>query len=274
MAQTPDAEPEVLYDVVDNVATITLHRPHRRNAISVRMLDELTVALQRADRARAVRCIVLTGAGAGFCAGLDIKDAMAGTGIGGGASVASGVAGDTTPNNRDLPTVVLHEIDTPVIAAINGGCAGYGFDLALGCDLRIADRSAKIVPGFAKRGIVPESGGTWYLPRLVGWARAAEIGFLGRNLTAELAAELGVVNLVVDDGTALDTAREWALEIAANAPLAVRAMKRLYRHGLSESFAAHSDHVLLQLDTLMRTADFQEGLRSFVEARPARFEGR
>lgn len=271
---TTDDAPEVLYDVSDHVATITLHRPHRRNAISVRMLDELTEALQRADRARAVRCIVLTGAGAGFCAGLDIKDAVAGTGIGGGAAVASGVAGETTTNNRDLPTVVLHEIDTPVIAAINGGCAGYGFDLALGCDLRIAARDAKIVPGFAKRGIVPESGGTWYLPRLVGWARAAEIGYLGRDLTADRAAELGVVNLVVEPGEALPTALEWASEIAANAPLAVRAMKRLYRHGLSESFGAHSDHVLLQLDMLMRTKDFQEGLASFMEQRPPSFGGR
>ncbi len=271
----PTPEPEVLYDLHEHVATITLNRPHRRNAISVRMLRQLGDALQRADRSRTVRCIVLTGAGAGFCAGLDIKDAMAGIGIGGGGKVAP-TSGDEHlgSNTRDLPTVILNEIDTPIIAAINGGCAGYGFDLALGCDIRIAGRSAKIVPGFAKRAIVPESGGTWYLPRLVGWARAAEIGFLGRNLTPARAEELGLLNLVVDDDALFDTAMSWANEIAANAPLAVTAMKRLYRHGLSESFAAHSDHVLLQLAPLMASKDFQEGMAAFVEQRDPTFTGR
>jgi enoyl-CoA hydratase/carnithine racemase len=262
---------EVLYDVAGHVATLTLNRPHRRNAISVRMLMELTECLQRAERDRAVRCVVITGAGKGFCAGLDIKDAMAGTGIGGGGSVGQG-GGAVNANLRDLPTVVLHEMDTPTIAAINGGVAGYGLDLALGCDIRIVSAGTRIVPGFAKRGIVPESGGTWYLPRLIGWAKAAEISFLGRDLEPERAKELGIINDVVDD--ALSTATEWAHEIAANAPLAVQAMKRLFRHGLNETFQAHSDHVLLQLVPLMASKDFQEGMLSFVEQRAPTFTGR
>ena len=267
----PSTDPEVLYAVEGHVATLTLNRPHRRNAISVRMLQELTEAVQRAERDRSVRCVVLTGAGAGFCAGLDIKDAMAGTGIGGGGNVGPG-GGAVNANLRDLPTVVLHEMDKPIIAAINGGVAGYGLDLALGCDIRIVTRNTRIVPGFAKRGIVPESGGTWYLPRLVGWARAAEISFLARDLDPERAKELGIVNDVVDD--ALATATEWAHEIAANAPLAIQAMKRLFRHGLNETFQAHSDHVLLQLVPLMASKDFQEGMLSFVEQRPPDFTGR
>ena len=268
---TDTQAPEVLYDVADHVATLTLNRPHRRNAISVQMLMELTACLQRAERDRDVRVIVLTGAGKGFCAGLDIKDALAGTGIGGGGKVGQG-AGAVNANIRDLPTVVLHEIDTPVIAAINGGVAGYGLDLALGCDLRIAQSDARIVPGFAKRGIVPESGGTWYLPRLVGWARAAEISFLGRDLSPERAEQVGIINAVAPDALAL--AREWALEIAANAPLAIAAMKRLFRHGLDETFQAHSDHVLLQLAPLMASRDFQEGMAAFMEQREPRFSGR
>jgi enoyl-CoA hydratase/carnithine racemase len=270
----PD-EPEVLCEVADHVATLTLNRPHRRNAISGRMLAQLADALHRADRARDVRCIILTGAGKGFCAGLDIKDAMAGTGIGGGGKVDPGAGAGRTTEQRtnDLPTVILHEIDTPVIAAINGGCAGYGVDLALGCDLRIVADDARLVPGFAKRGIVPESGGTWYLPRLIGWARAAEVCFLGRDLTAARALELGLVNLVVPGDEVLTTARAWAGEIAGNAPLAVQAMKRLFRLGLSESFSAHSDHVLLQLAPLMASTDFQEGMLSWVEGRPPRFQG-
>lgn len=268
-------ERECLYEVSDHVATITLNRPHRRNAISMRMLVQLTQALLDAEADPDVRVVVLTGAGAGFCAGLDIKDALAGTGIGGGGQVnPGGDGGGLGVNTRDLPTVVLHEMDTPVVAAINGAAAGYGLDLALGCDIRIMDASARLIPAFAKRAIVPESGGTWYLPRLVGWARAAEIGFLGRDLDARRSQELGLVNLVTPEGDALRVANEWAAEIAANAPLAIRAMKKLFRFGLSESFQAHSDHVLSSLKELMATGDFQEGLLSFIEKRPPEFRGR
>src|SRR3954452_8348952 len=189
-------EPELLYDVVDHVATITLNRPHRRNAISAGMLRLLGERLEEADGDGDVRVVLLTGAGKGFCAGLDIKDAMAGTGIGGGGSSDLGIGALHT---RTIPTVVLHEMDTPVIAVLNGAAAGYGLDLALGCDIRIAAESARLLPGFAKRGVVPESGGTWYLPRLVGWAKASEIGFLGRDLTAAESLDYGLVNKVVPD---------------------------------------------------------------------------
>src|SRR6476660_5442597 len=212
---------EVLYEVDGHVATITLNRPHRRNAISVRRLVELGETIERVERDRGGRCAILTGAGAGFCAGLDIKDAMAGTGIGGGGSL-SGSDGSALTRTSDLPTVALHEMNTPVIAALNGAAAGYGLDLALGCDLRLAAESARLLPGFAKRAIVPESGGTWYLPRLVGWAKAAEIAYLGRDLSAAESKELGLVNDVVPDADLMTTTRDWAGEIAANAPLAVQ----------------------------------------------------
>jgi len=263
-------EPEVLYDVDGHVATVTLNRPHRRNAISFRMLEELTERLQDAERDRGVRCVVLTGAGKGFCSGLDLQDAAAGTGIGGGGNVGGGGLGNT----RDLPTVVLHEMDTPVIGAVNGAAAGYGLDLALGCDLRLLASSAKLLPGFAKRGVVPESGGTWYLPRLVGWAKACEIGFLGRDIDGSEAIRLGLANLVVDDDALATAARAWADEIAANAPLAVQSMKRLYRHGLTEDFSSHTHHVLLQVVQLFGTKDFAEGVASWLEKRPPAFQGR
>lgn len=271
----PDStEPEVLYDVDGHVATITLNRPHRRNAISVRMLLELGDAIERVERDRGVRVAILTGAGVGFCSGLDIKDAMAGTGIGGGGSVNPGSSSADFGRTTDLPTVALHEMNTPVIAALNGAAAGYGLDLALGCDLRLAAESARLLPGFAKRAIVPESGGTWYLPRLVGWAKAAEIAYLGRDLTAAESKALGIVNEVVPDENLMDITRDWAGEIAANAPLAVQSIKRLFRAGMNEDFRTHSEHVLLQLGSLMRTQDFQEGLLSFMERRAPEFEGR
>ena len=262
--------PEVLYEVADHVATITLNRPHRRNAISARMLELLSELFTRADDDSDVRVVILTGAGKGFCSGLDIKDAMAGTGIGSGG----GGGGGSFLQTRNLPTVVLQEMDTPVICVLNGAAAGYGLDLALGCDLRLMAASAKLLPGFAKRGVVPESGGTWYLPRLLGWAKAAEISYLGRDLDAEESERIGLVNKVVPDEELGALAAEWAGEIAGNAPLAIQAMKRLFRHGQTEDFASHSHHVLLQTIQLFGTKDFQEGLVSFMEKRPPEFKGR
>ena len=265
--------PEVLYEVADHVATITLNRPHRRNAISVRMLQLLTRAVRSRPTTTAnVRVVILTGAGKGFCSGLDIKDAMAGTGHRRAAGAVAGAA--SFLQTRNLPTVVLQEMDTPVICVLNGAAAGYGLDLALGCDLRLMAESAKLLPGFAKRGVVPESGGTWYLPRLLGWAKAAEISYLGRDLDAAESERIGLVNKVVPDDELEAVAAEWAGEIAANAPLAIRAMKRLFRHGQTEDFASHSHHVLLQTMQLFGTKDFQEGLVSFMEKRPPEFRGR
>ena len=141
------------------------------------MLASLSAALREADLDREVRVIVLTGAGRGFCAGLDLKDTAAGTGIGGdGANLALArfdLAGS--------PPVVLHTTDKPVICALNGAAAGYGMDLALGCDIRIASSQAKLAAVFTRRGILPESGGSWLLPRLIGWAKAAEVAFRGHD---------------------------------------------------------------------------------------------
>jgi enoyl-CoA hydratase/carnithine racemase len=261
---------ELLYEKTGAVARLTLNRPERLNAITVTMLERLTEALEEAERDDGVRVIVLTGAGRGFCSGLDLKDAAAGRGLG-GALQKGGVRHVST---RRLPTVVLHQIDTPTICALNGAAAGYGLDLALGCDLRVMSATAKLVPGFAKRAIVPESGGTWYLPRLVGWAKACEIGFLGDDLDAERALALGLVNTVVPPERLTDAVETWSAKIAANAPLAIRAMKRLYRHGLGEDFEAHSHHVLMQLMQLVRSEDFGEGVTAFIERRAPQFTGR
>jgi len=260
--------PDLLYEVADHTATITLNRPERLNAITFEMLESLSRVLRQAADDPQVRVIVLTGAGRGFCSGLDLKQAAEGKGIGG--ALASG--GVVHTDTRDLPTVILQQLDTPVVCAINGAAAGYGLDLALGCDVRLMNADARLIPGFAKRAIVPESGGTWYLPRLVGWARACEISFLGDDVPAERALALGLVNAVVPD--ALAEAQRWAAKIAGNAPLAIKAMKRLFRHGLTEDFESHSHHVLMQLMQLFRSEDFREGVASFVERRPPRFEGR
>jgi enoyl-CoA hydratase/carnithine racemase len=262
--------PDVLCERRDRVTVITLNRPERLNAITFAMLEELARVLAEADADPGVRAVVVTGAGRGFCSGLDLKQAAAGEGIGGALAAGGGVHLGT----RNLPTVVLHQLDVPVLCALNGAAAGYGLDLALGCDIRLMAAGAKLIPGFARRAIVPESGGTWYLPRLVGWARACEIGFLGDDIEAERALALGLVNAVVADGDVLAETLRWAERIADNAPLAIRAMKRLYRHGLGEDFEAHSHHVLMQLMQLFRSDDFREGVTSFMERRAPRFTGR
>ncbi|MCB1001259.1 MAG: enoyl-CoA hydratase-related protein [Ilumatobacteraceae bacterium] len=264
---------EVLLEVSDHVATITLNAPERMNTISGPMLDQLSQLLLEADRDREVRCIVLTGAGRAFCAGLDLQAQMASKSgsLGGLGSL------DSNPGEFDLrnaPPIVLHGIDTPTICALNGGAAGYGLDLALGCDIRVAADTAKLNPGFAKRGILPESGGTWLLPRMVGYAKAAEIAFTGRTLSAAESLELGLVNHVVPAADLAERAAGLAADIAANAPLAVRAIKRMMRAAETETFEQNVHHVFLQLLPLMRTKDFTEGVTAFMEKRSPEFEGR
>jgi enoyl-CoA hydratase/carnithine racemase len=259
---------DLLVEKHNHVGVLTLNRPDRMNAISVEMLTSFNEALRQFDDDKDVRAIILTGAGRGFCSGLDLKDTAAGRGI--GAGLAGGVSHIST---REIPTVTLNRIDVPVICAINGPAAGYGFDMALGCDMRLMSDRAKLVPAFAKRGIVPESGGTWYLPRLVGWSKACEIGFIADDISPERAIELGLANKVLPHENLMKEAQQWAAKIAANAPLAVRAIKRLYRHALSQDFESHTHHVLLQLLTLVRSGDFKEGLEAFMSKRPPEFKG-
>lgn len=260
---------DMTYEVAEHVATITLNRPERMNTISGPMLDELTATLVRANEDRDVRVVVLTGTGRAFCAGLDLIEASSGEGIGG-----KDRRPPETIDLRNTPPTVLFQMDKPVICALNGSAAGYGMDLALGCDIRIMADNAKLAAAFVKRGVLPESGGTWFLPRMLGWAKAAEIIFTGRTLSAAECLADGLVNKVVPADEVGAEARSMALEIAANAPMAVRGAKRLMRMGLEESFETHVQHVYLQLLPLFASDDFKEGVASFLEKRPAAFTGR
>ncbi|MBS0362993.1 MAG: enoyl-CoA hydratase/isomerase family protein [Proteobacteria bacterium] len=262
---------EVLYEVADGVATLTLNRPDRMNAISGPMLMQLSELLLKANADPKVRVVILTGAGRAFCVGLDLVDATQGSGIGSAASVQ---APSVNLDLRTAPPTVLFAMDKPTICALNGAAAGYGLDTALGCDMRIMGESGKLAAAFVKRGVVPESGGTWILPRLLGWAKAAEVIFTGRTLSAAESLELGLANEVVPDAELQARARAVATEIADNAPLAVQSAKRLMRMGLSEGFNDHVHHVYLQFLQLVRTQDFREGMTSFLEKRPADFQGR
>ncbi|HXY94779.1 MAG TPA: enoyl-CoA hydratase-related protein [Acidimicrobiia bacterium] len=256
---------DVLYEHDGFVATITMNRPERLNAITTEMLDGLSESLRRGDADRDVRAIILTGAGRGFCSGLDLQAVSAGT---------PGALGTGTPVNiNEHPPFVMRRIDTPVICALNGPASGYGMDLALGCDVVIASESAAFVSP-VRRSLVPESGGTWLLPRLIGWHKACEVVLLARRLDAAEIDRLGLANLVVPHDDLMKVTRQWADEVASNPPLAVTAAKRTMRFGLDSTFEANANHMMAELRHLMRTKDFQEGVASFIEKREPTFEGR
>lgn len=262
---------EVKIEDKGTVRWLTLNRPEVMNAITGDMLAQLNDELKKADDDNNVRVLVITGAGRGFCTGLDLKQAAAGEGIG-GAGLAS--AGARHYSTREICTVTMQRMDTPVIAAINGPAAGYGLDLALGADIRIMSDAAMLMPGFARMGVIPESGGTWYLPRLLGWAKACEIAMLGDNLSGEQAEGYGLVNKVVAAGEFESTVTQWSEKIASNAPLAIQEMKRLFRHGLTQDFESHSHHVLMSVLNLFKSEDFKEGVQSFAARRAPEFKGK
>ena len=263
------ANTDMLYDVEDHVGTITFNRPDQQNTISRDMLARFGDLLLEADADEDIRAIIITGTGKFFCAGLDLR----------GSDITDGLSDRTkrvspTIDLRNTPPTILHNIDTPTIAALNGSAAGYGMDMALGCDMRIMADSAKLAAAFTARGIVPESGGTWILPRLIGWAKASEIIFTGKTLSASESLDMGLVSHVVNNNEVGTEARELAKRVASQAPMAVQASKRMMRMGMGENFDDHVHHVFLQLLPLFQSEDFKEGMASFMEKREAQFKGR
>lgn len=262
---------DTLYEVSDSIAVITLNRPEKMNTLGGSMLALVSEYVAQAEKDNEVRVIILTGNGRAFCAGLDVVGAQSRTGSQAGENVKAAIP--VTLNVKTFPPGVIFNCEKPVICAMNGAAAGFGMDMALACDIRILAQSAKMAPTPVKRGIVPESGGTWLLPRLIGWEKATEIFFTARNLGADESKELGLCSHVVPDDELLPFARKLAGEIAANAPLAVQSAKRLMRMGQGQQFNDHVHHVYMNFLQLMRTEDAREGMTSFAEKRPPEFKG-
>ena len=268
---------QILYSVEDPVALITLNRPERLNAWTDRMGDELRHAIARAEADKSVVGIVLTGAGRGFCAGADLKGLQA---ITVGERERSGAAAELAADPGDAEMGAsfrkhysyLLSVRKPIIAAINGPCAGMAMPIALFCDLRFAAESATFTTAFVRRGLIAEWGLAWTLPRLVGSAHALDLLLSGRKIDAREAERIGLVNRVLSDERLVPHCVDYVRELAANAsPASMMVMKRqVYQQLTAELGPACDEAVKLMVESFSRP-DFKEGVQSFLERRPPKF---
>jgi 2-(1,2-epoxy-1,2-dihydrophenyl)acetyl-CoA isomerase len=254
----------IIFEQSDDVARITLNRPDRLNSFTAHMHEELRQALDDAANARVV---VLTGAGRAFCAGQDLND----------RAVAPGEAvdlGETVEKSWNPLIKTLTNLPQPVIARVNGVAAGAGANIALACDMVIAARSAKFIQSFSTIGLIPDSGGSWVLPRLVGHARAMGLALTGDALSAQQAEEWGLIWKCVDD-EALDTEVDGIVhKLASLPPLGLAAIKSIIRSTWQRTLEQELE---LQRDEMRRlgfTEDYQEGVSAFLAKRPPKFTGR
>jgi 2-(1,2-epoxy-1,2-dihydrophenyl)acetyl-CoA isomerase len=257
----------ILFEVDGGIARLTLNRPDKLNSFNTQMHAEVRQALSSIPTSGA-RVLVLTGAGRGFCAGQDLGDRAVSPG-------SQGVDLGESLENRYNPLVLtLHNLAMPVIAAVNGVAAGAGANIALACDIVIAARSANFVQAFSKLGLIPDSGGTWFLPRLVGDARAMGLTLLGNKLPAEQAAAWGMIWQCVEDAELAATVDAMARQFAAAPTRGLAATKAALKRSWQNSFKQQLDVERDVQRELGRSSDYAEGVAAFTEKRSPRFTGR
>lgn len=252
----------IIYEKEGGVGIVTLNRPERLNAINYQLVMDLIAIVTEMEQDEALRAVIITGAGRGFCAGADIKELA-------------------DPNARRLPVGgrytffnKLEDLLKPVIAAINGPCNGGGLELALCCDFRIASEAATFGLGEVKLGVIPAGGGTARLPRLIGPGRAKEFLYFGNRIDGQEAYNIGLVNKVVPADKLMDEAKAWASELVERPPLSLRMLKNCVNVGMQMDLLGAIDYEAKCAAVLMNTEDMMEGMRAFVEKRKPEFKGR
>lgn len=254
----------ILSAAADGVLTLTLNRPDALNAFNIDMKEALLAALKAAARDKSVRVVVLTGAGRAFSAGQDLKERAG-------------------PDVNDLGTelrirynpiiLAMRRLEKPIIGAINGVAAGAGISIAIACDILIASDKASFMEAFGRVGLVPDTGSSWFLPRLVGPARAAEMMFTADSVDAATAAQIGLINRVVPADQLMDEANALAARLAQAAPIALALAKRALNRALTSNLEDALEFEAQLQSIAGRSADHREGVAAFVEKRPANFKG-
>ncbi|CAA9352768.1 MAG: Enoyl-CoA hydratase [uncultured Gemmatimonadaceae bacterium] len=251
----------------DGVCTITLNRPDRLNAVDAQLAEELPAAVHAAGRDDAVRAVVITGAGRGFCAGLDLAGPVA---------LPSATRAERLDDLAWVGRWVLAlvECEKPVIAAVNGAAAGAGFGLALAADVRLVSAAARLTAGYVRRGLSPDAGVSYFLPRLVGLSRAADIVLTGRDVDAAEAERIGLASRVLPAEGFAEAAAAYARQLAAGPPLAHALTKRLLVQSLDTPLRAQLRDELAHIKSCFGSADVREAMAAFGEKRAPRFDGR
>jgi len=259
--------PHILYEVSGNIAVLTLNRPEVKNAFSGEMIRLWRECLEKAQGDASVQVVVVTGKGDTFCSGGDIRDMAEG-------KLQSWDMKRFLWEGVHRIALTLEDMDKPVIAAINGAAMGAGLDMALMCDLRICSDRAKMAESYILLGVVPGDGGAYYLPRLVGPAKALELFLTGDVVPPPEALAMGLVNRVVPHDRLMEETMNLAAKIASKPPLAIRMMKRAVYQGMTSTLRAHLDYISSQISLLSETKDHREAARAFLEKRKPVFEGK
>ncbi|MGQ4593551.1 2-(1,2-epoxy-1,2-dihydrophenyl)acetyl-CoA isomerase PaaG [Raoultella ornithinolytica] len=258
----------ILSEVEQGVMTITLNRPDRLNSFNDLMHQQLAACLTQAERDENVRCLLITGVGRGFCAGQDLNDRNVDP-SGPAPDLGLSVERFYNPLVRRLAA-----LPKPVIAAVNGVAAGAGATLALGCDIVLAARSANFVMAFSKLGLVPDCGGSWFLPRVAGRARAMGLALLGEKLSAEQAAQWGMIWQLVEDAELADTSRQLARHLATQPTFGLGLIKKALQASETNGLDAQLDLERDYQRLAGRSDDYREGVSAFLAKRPPQFSGK
>ncbi len=256
------------FEITDGVAVLTLNRPDRMNSFNTQMHAEVRDAIKQVKKSEEVRCLLITGNGRGFCAGQDLSDRN----VDPNAEMPN--LGESIEKNYNPLIRNLQALEMPVICAVNGVAAGAGANIAFACDIVLAARSASFIQAFCKIGLVPDSGGTWTLPRLVGHARAMALSMLGDKISAEQAMAWGMIWKCIDDETLKDEALAMAKQLATQPTKGLALIKRAIQSSWDNSFDEQLD-LERDLQTLAgRTEDYREGVGAFMEKRQPNFKGK